>query len=491
MALTDPQFQAWLDSSDACPVTLYHLGMFDVPSNTEVVRKVANRAYGGADPLAPYAAAIAQDLVAVEAITPDGKPRVSASEIKVWNVGGERNSWLKNIACNRDVLVYVGDERWPESDFRLMYVGVIEDISATNSAPGQDPTLTIKLRDVMERLNAPVTELTMPDGSIWPHTFGEVANITPKLKSAAPVEYTYHPTATEGTVAARVDGIKRTAIIDKPASGSVEFQTAIGPGAVTMSAQGDKTGNVYRKTIAQIVRLLVQSYGRSGERFTDAEIDLANFSQFDTAHPHAVGLYLTERTLVVDACARLASSVRAQLVPSMTGLLRLIRCRVPASATTEIRPSQYVKDSLVELSRSKVVGAVNLGYCQNHTVQPNLVNRLKPEFRALFAAGWRSVQRFNETTISRYRVTRIAPMVETRLLNEESAILEADDRLAEDSVQRTTYAIEGTRSLLLQQLGQGVILYGNEYDLDAGRVGQIRLREVDFKTLHVNTEITC
>src|SRR5690606_35488718 len=120
-----------------------------------------------------------------------------------------------------------------------------------------------------------------------------------KLKSAAPVEYTYHPTATEGTIAARVDGIKRTAILDKPASGSVQFQTAIGPGAVTMSAQGDKTGNVYRKTIAQLVRLLVQSYGRSDERFTDDEIDLAIFAAFDAAHPHAVGLYLTERTLIV------------------------------------------------------------------------------------------------------------------------------------------------------------------------------------------------
>lgn len=488
--MIDAEFQIWLDSEGADPVTLYRFGAYSIAGNVETEYRVSNRAYRKGDPAKPYAAAIAQDLVAVEAITPDGKPRVSAGEIKVWNVNGERTSWLRDVFCNRDLLIYVGDTRWPESEFRLMYVGLIDDVCSTPGTPNSDPTLTFKIRDIMDRANAPVTELVLPDGSVYPHAFGENCNITPKLINAATLEYAYHPTATEGTIGARVEGMTRAAVVDKPATGSIVFQTAIGPGAVTLSVQGDKTGGVYRTTIAQIVRLLVQHYGREEDRFADSEIDLANFAAFDLAHPAAVGLYLTERTLVVDACARLAASVRAQLVPSMTGKLRLLRCRVPTSATAEIRTSQYAIDSLVEVARHKVFGAVNLGYCQNYTVQANLGSRLAAKFKAMFAEPWRAVQRFNETTIARYRVTRAATMVETRFHNAESATVEADDRLAEDSVQRTTYAVEGTRSLLLQQLGQGVILYGNDYDLHDGKVGQIRLRETNFGTLQVNTEIT-
>lgn len=491
--MTDVEFQAALDSDNFEPVTLYHLGAFSTVASVEVVRRLSNRAYRNGAPDAPYAAAIAQDLRTVEAITADGKPRVSASEIKVWNPNGERNSWLGDVWYNRDLFVYLGDRRWPESDFRLMYVGVIEDVCSTPTSPDSDPSLTVKLRDVMDRLNAPVSELTMPDGSIWPHAFGEACNITPKLKSLVPLEYTYHPTATEGVIGARVEGMTRELVVNKPAAGAIEFQTAIGPGTVTLSVQGDKTGGVYRKTIAQLVRLLVQSYGREGERFADSEIDLANFAAFDLAHPYAVGDYMTERRLVIDQVARFASSVRAQLVPSMVGKLRLLRCRVPATAAAEIRTSQYLAGSLVELSRRKVVGAVVVGYCQNHTPQPNLASRLKPAFKAMFAAPWRATQpRVNEQTVTRYRLTRAAAMIETRLLNEADAIAVADDLLAEDSEQRTDYAVTGTRSLMLQQLGQGVILYGKDYDLQSGKVGQIRLREIDFdyRKLTVNTEIT-
>lgn len=492
--MTDAQFQAWLDSHDAEPVTLYRLGAWSASAGGEVVRRLSNRAYKRADAATPYAAAIAADLVASEAITADGKGRVSAGEVKIWNIDGERTSWLGDVFCNRDIEVLLGDLRWPESDFRRMFLGKIEDVSSSASSPDTEPMLIVKVRDAMDRLNTPVTELTMGDGSIHPTTFGECPNITPKHAGAGALsgEYTYHPTATEGTIRAAVDGMTREAVQDLPSSGSIIYQTAIGPGAVTLSVQGDKTGGVYRRTIAQIVRLLVQSYGDPADRFTDAEIDLDNFTAFDGAHPYAVGLYLTDRTLVIDACARLAASVRAQLVPSMTGKLRLLRARVPGSATGAITAGQYQTGTLVQAVRHKVVAAVNLGYCRNYTPQPSLVTRLAPELKAILAQEWRAVQRVNETTVARYRMTRVAAMAETCLLNKEDASVEAYARLDEDSTQRYTYRITGTRSLLLQTLGQGVVLYGNEFDLQNGKIGQIRSREInfDYRNLTVNTEIT-
>lgn len=488
--MTDAEFQAWLDDDSAERVALYDIDVYDTALGAEVTRCISSKPYSGGDPANPYQCVLAQGLRIVEAITRDSKPRISASEIRVWNVNGERDSWFDDVWKNGEIRVWIGDVNWPKSEFRLFVVWVVDDIDPTGATDEDGRKFSIKMRDALERLNTPVSELLLPDGSVWPHTFGESLNITPKLKNAGTNEFTYHPTATEGLIEARVEGKPRTSVTENRAAGAFTLTTAIGPGAVTASVQGDKTGGIYRNTIGALVRLLVTAYGDASKRFTEAELDGENFDAFEAAHPYAVGLYLTERTLVAEACAQLASTVRAQLIPTLLGKLRLIKFAVPAVATTSIRPWQY-EGGVIPVARFPAVAAVKIGFCENYTVQPNLQTSIPAEHKALFAAQWRTTTPAVDPVVrDRHKQTGEPVQTNGRLLNEEDAATVQESQLAQDKVARMTFAVDGTASLLLQQLGEGATLYADGYGLETGKLGQITLRGIDLDTFRVDTQVT-
>jgi hypothetical protein len=479
--ITDAMFEAWLKDSTAQRVTLYEADALS--GEDEVTRRISNRAYVG-DPAAPYVHAVSKDVVVVDAITRDGGARLSTDQIGIWNVNGERDSWLDDVWTGREVRAFVGDIRWPVSDFRLKYVGVMKGVRGTDDGT----QILIDLHDITERVNAPVSELTMADGSPWPHTFGEVPNITPKLKNAATGEYTFHPAQVEDVIEARVDAKPRTTITKHLATGSFTFQTAVGAGTPTADVQGDKTGGIYRKTIAALVRLLVTGYGKESERFTDAEIDGASFDAFEAAHPQAVGLHLDERTNVIEACHRLTKSVQAYLVPSRVGKLRLVQYGIPAAATASITPSQYV--SLKRGDPHPVVAAVKIAYCRNYTQQTNLQTSIPLAHKEMFSKEWRTVTAVDLATRDRYKLSTDPVQIETCLLNAEDAEIEAERRLTQDKVPRVPYMIEGEPVTMLLQLGQGVTVYGDRYGMAAGKLGQITLTSLDLGTYRTLIEVT-
>jgi hypothetical protein len=481
-----PAWDATLDDDGMQFVVLYVLTVQDAAGNPVTLR-LSSHPYGN-DPAGPYLAIIAEGLVYTEALTPEGAPRISASDIKVENTAHEYDAWRDYIFEGGTMLVYLGDVRWAFSEFSLECKLVLEDIDASGSDEESGATLTIKLRDAMERMNTAMTEQTLADGSLCPQTFGEVPNITPKLTNANTNEFVYHTGATEGLIAARVEGRKRTNVTQNIAAGKFTVTDAIA-GAITASVQGDKTGGVYRNTIGALCRLFAQSFGVAATRFTDAEIDIPTFTAFDVANPQAVGLHLTERTLVVEACARLASSVRGQVVPSPVGKLRLLQYAVPATATAEIRQQHYELNSLVEVKRHPVLGAVNIGYCQNMTPQPAPQANIPDSNKAALALPWRESKASDATVLARRKLSGAAKMRETRLINVEGADAEAARDLADNKVQRTTYGITGFPAMLRRTLGQGVTLYGDYFGLQNGRVGQITLRTLDFHTIAFPIEV--
>lgn len=479
--MTDLQFQEWLQDSTAQRVTLYELDVLS--GGSPVTRYLSNRAYGGGG-TTPYLAIIAEDLKVVEAIGPSGAARLSAGNIGIGNVGGERDSWLDDVVKNRAIRAYVGDVRWPRVDFRLGFAGIMED-----SFGSDDQTrIDIELRDITQRINTPISETLLPDGSLCPVTFGEAPNITPKIKNATG-ERAYHPSAVEGVIEARADAKPRT-ITQNLAAGTFTLTTAAGPGAITCSVQGDKTGAIYRNTIGALIRMIVKSWGNLDGRFTEAEIDAANFDAFETANPQPVGLHLQERTNTIEACAQLASSVRAQLVPSRLGKLRLIQYGIPATATASILRSHYVQKSLKPRRRLPVVAAVRLGYCRNYTQQPSLQTSIPDDHKALFAAQWRTVTAIDTATRTTYKLTTDPEQVNTCFVAEADAQAEANRRLAQDKVPRTPYTLEGAPITMLLELGQGVTLYADRYGMASGKLGQITSIALDFSNLHSSIEVT-
>lgn len=484
--MTDAEVTAWLDDDAAQRVVLYKLTVQDADGNPVTLRLSSH--HYGLDPAGPYLAIVAEGLVYTEALTPQGAPRISMSNIVIENTAHEYDAWRDYIFEGGDMLVYFGDVRWPFSDFSLECKLVMEDIDASGSDEKEGATLTVKLRDALERLNTAMTEQALADGSICPQTFGEVPNISPKMTNANIGEFQYHTGATEGLIAARVEGRKRDNVTQNTALGRFTVTDAIA-GAIGASVQGDKTGGVYRNTIASLVRLFVQSFGLASTRFADAEIDTATFDAFELANPHQVGLYLAERTLVVDACARLASSVRGQLVPSPIGNLRLLQYAVPSVATGEIRQRHYELNSLTEAKRHPVVGAVNVGYCQNYMPQPAPQANIPDEHRAVLAQQWREAKNWDDVVIARRKLSKAAKRRETALITEVGATTEAARDLADNKVQRTTYRVAGFPSLLRRTLGQGVTLYGDYFGLQNGKAGQIVLRTLDFHNIEFTTEV--
>lgn len=486
--MTDAEFTAWLNDSAAQRVTLFQSGVNS--GGTDKVRYLSTRAYGNGSSATPHLAVVAGGLKMTESISLVTEAGLSAGDIEINNFSGERDSWLDDIYVNQLLTAKVGDVRWPESDFRAIFTGIAADIDGTKARD----KLNLRLRDKMQRLNTPVMEAKMggvapnPE-SLRPLVLGEVHNITPKLKNPSTGEYEVCAVGIENIIEVRVDG-KPRAVTKNLSVGSFTFNEAVGPGAVTCSVQGVKLAGTYVNTVAQLVKYLVTQYGNTTTRFTDADLDLASLATFDAAHPQPVGLYISERMNVLEACHQLASSIGAQLVMTRAGLLRLVQIAFPTSATTEIRPSVQLDRSIRLVAQTEVAAAITIGYCKNWTVQPSLITSLPVAHKELYADEWLESNAEDLTVKAAYKLDTAPTMIETCLQVTADAQAEAVRRRDIFKVKRKTYRFEGTPANMMLELGQSVKLFSNRYNLAAGVFGVVTSLAPDWENFHVTVEVT-
>jgi hypothetical protein len=485
--ITDAQFSAWLRDAGAQRVMLFEVGVKS--AGVDITRYLSTKPYIGSAST-PYQAVVAGGLKVTESISMDSDASLSAGDIEIHNGDGARDAWLDDVWANQPVNAFLGDVRWDRSDFRQVFAGTIIDIGCKSR-----DRLSLRLVNKLERLNTPVTDVkiggnaTNPDALV-PVLLGECSNIGPVQTNPNTLEYAFGDGVNEGVIEVRTDGKPRGAVTVTPGTGRFVFNEAVGTGAVTCSAQGTKFNGAYVNTISQLVQYLVTQRGKSTTRFAASDLDAAQLAAFDTANPQPVGLYLTERTNVLVACQRLASSVGAQLVMSMTGKLRLIQFAIPTSATTEIRPSQQLDRSIGIVNRTEVAAAVKTGYCRNWTVQDKLQTSLPDAHKNLYAQEWLSVTAVDGAVQATYKLDAEPDLVETCLLRKTDAQAEANRRLAIVKVPRTTYRFEATPDQLLTELGQAVKLFSNRFGLAAGTVGIVTSRSVDWGTLRSTLEVT-
>lgn len=485
--ITDAQFAAWLGDSSAQRVMLFTVG---VKSNgVDIVRRLSTKAYIGAANT-PYLAVVAGGLKVTESISMNSDASLSAGDIEIFNGDGRFDAWLDDVWANGDVAGFLGDVRWDEGDFRQVFAGTTIDIGCKSR-----DRLNLRLANKLERLNTPVTDVkiggnaTNPDALV-PVLLGEASNISPVQTNPNTLEYAFGDGVNEGVLEVRTDGKPRGAITVTAGTGRFVFNEAVGTGVVTCSAQGTKYNGVYVNTISQLVQYLVTQRGKSTTRFTSADLDATQLAAFDAANPQPVGLWLTERTNVLVACQQLAGSIGAQLVPSMSGKLRLIQFAIPATATTSIPRSQQLDRSISIVNRTEVAAAVKIGYCRNWTVQENLQTTLPDAHKNLYAQEWLSVTAVDTAVQATYKRDAEPDLIETCLLRKTDAQAEANRRLAIVKVPRTTYRFEATPAQLLTELGQAVTLFSNRFGLAAGKVGIVTSRSVDWGTLRTTLEVT-
>jgi hypothetical protein len=476
--MTDQQYQDWLNDPTAKRVVLIEATVYT--GGQDVVRYLSTAPYNTGSSDVPaniyYQSILASDVKFTETIAPGTTTGISAGSIDLYNVDGSIDSWLNDIWTNKSLVAFIGDIRWPRSDFRSIFNGVSAGIDSRDL-----DTLSISMRDKLQRLNTPVSDTKLIDtrpgdtspnkDSIIPLVFGEVHNVTPLLVNPATLEYQINNGPVEGMFEVRDNGIPISATV---ANTTGKFTLPASPaGAITVSVQGDKSPT-YINTVADIIKRIVTGFGKVSDRFSIGDIDTANFAAFNTAHPQPVGLYLQERTNVLTACQQLASSIGAEMIPSRTGLLRLIQISLPAVGTpTAINDSNKLFNTLKITDRSEVVAAVKLNFCKNYTLQPGLLTGIPAQHKDMYAEPWLSVTASDATVNAAYKLNLEPIPSDTLLLTYADANAEATRRLNLYKVQRTVYTMECTASMLSLELGQAVTLYDKRYGLSGGVLGMV------------------
>ncbi len=483
MAITDEQFNAWLESPSALRCTLVDMSVRI--SSTETTKYISTVPYVMADASIAYDPILKNSVKYTEQLSTKGAG-LSVGDLELYNPSGELDSWLDYVWVNRTIVAYLGDVRWPKSDFRVIFNGIISDIDSR----GRN-SVNIQITDKMQRLNTPITEeklggSTANKDALLPLVLGEVHNISPLSTNPAILEFQVHNGPIERIIEVRDNGVI-IPTTDHLTTGKFETVAPI-IGTITCSIQGAKP-STYSNKIADLVQLIVKNYGKASQRFTDSDIDLTNFSTFNTNNPQPVGYYVTSRENVLNVCQSLADSVGAQLVMSRLGKLRLIKISLPITSTFSIGESDMVLNSLQISETIPVISSVKLGYCKNWTVQTDLLTGIPQEHKDLYALDWLNSLQTDSTVASIYKLDSEPVQIDTCLLTTSDSDAEATRRLNMNKVPRTVYRFSGTSRLMQLELGQGVTLNNWRFGMNAGKIGQVISLTPDWESARVEVEV--
>lgn len=442
-------------------------------NDAEVVRYMSNSGYVSETGVF-YEPVIVGGITITETLATDGSGGLQYGDFELDNHDGSKDGWLGDVWMNRPIRVYIGDANWNRSDFRLVMAGIIYNVDSRSSN-----RLNIVIRDKLQRLNAPITEevlggITLNSERLLPLTFGECHNIEPLLTNPATLEYKFHQGSVQRIIEVRDNGVP-VAIDAYPASGLFRLMSQPA-GTITASIQGENTP-AYANTIAKLIARIATGFGKAQDRFTKDDIDDTFFANFERAHPQPVGIYLDDRTNVLEIIEQLAKSVGAQVCMTRTGKLQLLKLELPpppsAYPLTTITDEDMVHDSMQIVSRSEVRAAVKLGYCRNWHVQDNLLTKLPADHKQMMKREWLTVSSRDDNVALKHRLHKEPEQENTLLLVKANAQAEANRRLAFRKQQRTIYRYTGFESALNLRLGQAVELKVTPFSIPQGAIGLV------------------
>jgi hypothetical protein len=478
-AISDADFAAWLKSNDAITNILVETWALVNGVRTKFCWSTNGYTTEGTNNPVFYAPIISASIPFEEELSLTAGASLSAGDIEIDNTNGVNEAYASYIWAD-ELVVLVGDQTWSRADYRDILVG-----HAAGLVRKGRYKFALRLRDMMAGLDYPLSERKFGGTGtnadlLIPLTFGEACNASGEWSDVNARERQWHDGPIEGIPDTRANGIpiNEQVVVSDP-TGKATLSVDNASAVITATVQGDKFGGVFRKTIATLVQRFVTGYGKYSDRYTLANIDAPNFAAFDAANQQPVGLHTRESLNVITACDMLASSVGAQLAPSLNGKLQLIQIALPAAGPAiEIRAEHMVTGTLKHVQHIDPVAAVQLGYCKNWTPQPGLQSNLSAEHLALFEKEWPlTVTRTSQDVVRDYKLPGTATMQPTMLLHGTDAAVEADRRNALWGKGRNIYEFEGTPELLLLAKGARLIVY---HELD-GMAGGVEAQVLQIK----------
>lgn len=437
-----------------------------------------------------YLPIIAGGVSFSESFAPTGEISVSFGDIELSNIDGALDNTYTNLIWTRRVIkIYLGDPSWPKADFKLIFKGLVADVSARDR-----DTLNLIIVDTLQGLATAISETTFTNTDTStpqyiPLCFGECFNVTPILTNKATLEYQVHTGSIEDIIEVRDNGAPVDGFTKNLAAGKFTLNQAA-YGQITCSVQGDNTGG-YSDQIADIIKKIVTNFGPVANRLNISDIDINNFTNFNSIYllPRSVGIYISDRQNILDVCNQIAASTNAKPVFSVgpltddadVGKLRLTKLKINTSAVTDaatgqpytITASDIEERSLTIGEKIPVKAAIKLAYCKNYTVQMSgLAQGLPAEHAEFFKNEWLFTP---DNTLSavktNYKLTSEVNHEDTLLITRAAAVAEANERLNlwYDNInnrQRYIYTMTGYPHLFDLQLGDGVVLSNRRFGLN-------------------------
>ena len=221
----------------------------------------------------------------------------------------------------------------------------------------------------------------------------------------------------------------------------------------------------YSNTIASLIALIATQYGKASQRFTAADLDVINLPTAPTA---LTGVAIVDTANILAVCRQLANSVGAQIFITRAGTLQILRYGEGHSsslAVTKITEDDILYNSLIISGRPGVFGAIKLGYAKNYTVQTGLVTSILPAHKETLAQDWLNLTLLDQDTIKLYSLSQDAVQMDTLLIDNAGAAIEAKRRLDFYKKQHIMYKFTGTTKMLGLKLGQTVTLVHSRFNL--------------------------
>jgi hypothetical protein len=478
-------YTAWLKSNSAIRCILIDANAHNGSTETPVY--ISSKHYYDAVNGIAYDASLKALTPIAESMGEIGSPSFTACDL-VFDLRATPHKTAKSWTWkNRAVTVYWGDVSWAKADFIPILTGYVEDKG--RSGYGE---LALKLRDKTQGLNCPAFEdklggTTANKNEFLPYLVGECFNFVPLLTAPSTQTYMIGNSAIERVIDVRESGLPLTVT---PNLSNGTFTLANTPkGQITCSAQGYKSGT-YAPTIANTIKQLVKTAGKSATRFTDADIDLANFTAFDAANPQTIGYYITQRDNLLGIINALAGSIGANVLPGRNGKIRLYQIgNASGTSTRVVNDADMMPGTLKALSVVDKPASVVLNYNKNWSVQTDLKTAIPPEHAALFAEEWDKVTSTDGARKTLYKETAEPQAIDTYLVNEAEAQAEADRRR---DIGGTWYEFEGLPSAMDLNLGDDFLLQSAAAtlpELVSGKRVVVRALSLDLMNARVTVTV--
>jgi hypothetical protein len=487
---TIAEIVSWLKTADHIRTILVEVESVLVGGGQSATFYLANRPFVTSSSDTPantsYDPCLVGGISFSESLSLDSSVSIGYGDLEVDNMDGSKDSWLNYVWTNRSIKIYIGDPTWSRNDYTMIFSGLVSDVASRSRS-----SLNLVLVDKLQKLNNPISEVLLASNelasdTLIPVSFGECFNVSPLVADSSTLTYQVHTGVIEDIIEVRDNGAPVSFTKDL-ANG--KFSLTQSPyGQITCSVQGAKTSGVYTNTIPEIIKTIVKNYGPSNSRLTDADIDLANFANFNTLYSYPVGVYCTSRENMLEVCNELAASIGAQVTFSNLGLLKLVRLDLAGTGTTyTVEPSDVESKSLTVGEKSVVRAATKLGYAKNWTPQTSgLAAGVNPASVPLFNTEYLFETAENPTTATNYSITTEPQSENTLLITTDGAQAEAVRRNALFSTPRTTYIMTAYPPYLFVNLGDNINLSNPRFGLGATKSGIVVSIDKDWITGRVS-----